>query len=97
MTKAGSGLKKFSFGDWIGVGAEGGENRKGDRFGQDVRGRRGGSEEGRMGLLTKDSLSCSTELLFRASGACILDSGKQMGLGGPAEDSGEASARARCS
>lgn len=50
-----------------------------------------------MGLLTKDSLSCSTELLLRAPQTCILDSSKQMVPGGPADDSGEASDGGRCS
>lgn len=89
----------MNFGDWVGVEGrrkvEG--NREGNRLRQDVRGGRGGNRGGYIGLLAKDSSSCGTELLFRASGACILDNGKQMGPGGPADDSGEASAGARCS
>lgn len=50
-----------------------------------------------MGLLTKDSSFYNTELLLRAPGACILSSGKQMGPGGSADDSGEASGGGRCS
>lgn len=49
-----------------------------------------------MNLLAKYSLSCRPELLLKALEPRFLDSSKQVGPGGPADKSGEASAGDRC-